>query len=324
MDTDSTVSVIIPCYNAPETLQQTIGSVLRQTYVNIEVVLIDDGSTDDTLQRLEGFDDPRITVLSNEENCGIPVTRNKGLRESEGEYVCFLDQDDVWLSRKLEIQLEVIHNNPEIGVVYSSHYLLDKSGRPFGLRASDPATDGHKNLALKCYHSKIIFPNPTKLYRRDCFDAVGYLDESLYGSDDHDLDIRILSETDYSYKHIDTPLAFKRQIETNSGQNFEQMSEDELSLAEKHAHLFSNPNQEESKKKSQILADRGLKRARQGRIVDSVIDLGRSIRYDPTNPCPYLFLTAFVPGKLRDWWFRVYDYVAIRRASQINWGPMVE
>lgn len=319
METEPTVSVIIPCFNAPETLQETIESVLRQTYSEVELVAIDDGSTDDTLERLRAFDDSRLTVLANEENRGIPATRNEGLQHAEGRYVCFLDQDDLWFSRKLEVQLEKITNNSDIGVVYSSFYTIDESGRPFALRVSEPATDSRQDAALGCYHSAVVFPNTTKLYRKECFDAVGALDESLYGSDDHDLDIRILSETDYVYEHIDTPLALKRQIGDNAGQNYERMLGDELTLAEKHANRFANPGKELSKKKSRILAHRGIERARRDRITEAAGDLYRSIRCDPTNPRPFFYFTSFVPGRLRDMWFRAYDSAVKRSASPITW-----
>ena len=101
------VSVVVPTYNAAETLLETIESVRRQTLSAIELIVIDDGSTDDTSRLLGTVHDPRLQVFSYP-NAGIAAARNRGLERARGEFVSFIDADDLWTADKLELQLEAL------------------------------------------------------------------------------------------------------------------------------------------------------------------------------------------------------------------------
>lgn len=102
------VSIIMPMYNAGKFLSKSIESVLEQTYQNWELLLIDDGSKDDSIDIALAFmeKDSRIFLLKNEQNMGIAKTRNKGIEASKGQYIAFLDSDDLWLPNKLEVQIK--------------------------------------------------------------------------------------------------------------------------------------------------------------------------------------------------------------------------
>jgi len=120
------VSVVIPTYNCPF-LSEAINSVLAQTYENIEVIIIDDGSTDKTRETVEKY---HIKVqYIYQENEGVSSARNNGIRASHGDYMAFLDADDVWLPRKIEKQMSVFKNKPNIGFVYCDNYFIDYNGR---------------------------------------------------------------------------------------------------------------------------------------------------------------------------------------------------
>jgi glycosyltransferase involved in cell wall biosynthesis len=106
------VSVVIPTYNAPALLLETLATVLAQTFADFEVVVIDDGSTDDTLARLAAVGDPRLRVLT-QPNQGIGRARNRGLREARGRYVAFLDHDDLWDPQKLAVQVDFMERHPQ-------------------------------------------------------------------------------------------------------------------------------------------------------------------------------------------------------------------
>ncbi len=111
------VSVIIPTYNAENTILDTVQSALNQTFSDIEVVVSDDGSIDNTLILLEQVKDSRLKIISSS-NSGAAIARNRGIRESKGEYIAFLDADDLWLQDKLELQLEALRSYSLESVAY--------------------------------------------------------------------------------------------------------------------------------------------------------------------------------------------------------------
>lgn len=111
------VSVVIPCYNYGRFIGETIQSVLNQTHRNLEVMVVDDGSTDNTKEAVSSLKDARI-CYSHQQNSGVSDARKKGIERSRGEYIAFLDADDLWLPEKLEKQLKLFDNEPEVGLIY--------------------------------------------------------------------------------------------------------------------------------------------------------------------------------------------------------------
>lgn len=112
------ISIIIPVYNTGEVLKETVASVLNQTFADFELILVDDGSDPATVAVMTGFDDPRIKILR-QENQGMAAARNAGLDAAAGEFIALLDHDDLWLPEKLECQLRLFADSPEVGLVYS-------------------------------------------------------------------------------------------------------------------------------------------------------------------------------------------------------------
>src|SRR3989338_9975584 len=110
------VSVVIPTYNGSRFIKETIQSVLDQTYTNIEAIIVDDGSKDNTPDIVKSINDSRIIYIR-QENAGVSMARNNGINISKGEYIAFLDHDDVWLPCKLERQLLLFKENPVIAMV---------------------------------------------------------------------------------------------------------------------------------------------------------------------------------------------------------------
>lgn len=107
------VSVIIPTYNRAGIILGTIESVRAQTYKNLEIIIVDDASKDDTAEVVKAIQDERVRYIPNAKNQGASITRNNGVQAATGEYVAFLDSDDVWLPNKIELQLPLLHNNPK-------------------------------------------------------------------------------------------------------------------------------------------------------------------------------------------------------------------
>ena len=125
------VSIITPLYNSDAFIEDTINSILSQTYTNWELFLIDDFSTDSTMQIANTFANtyPNIIVLKNKTNCGAAVSRNKGINAAKGNFIAFLDADDLWKPNKLEVQVKfMLTNNCEVS--YSSYEQIDETGRP--------------------------------------------------------------------------------------------------------------------------------------------------------------------------------------------------
>ena len=123
------ISVIIPAYNHAKYLSEAIQSVLNQTYQNFEILIVDDGSTDNTRQVVQNYTDQRIKYIY-QENRGLAASRNAGLRVTQGEYVAFLDADDIFLPHKLEVQLDWFEAHPSCGMVFSGFYFMNDRGEP--------------------------------------------------------------------------------------------------------------------------------------------------------------------------------------------------
>ncbi|MGA9380619.1 MAG: glycosyltransferase family A protein, partial [Phormidium sp.] len=124
------ISVIIPAFNSEKTIRETIESVLHQTFSDFELIVINDGSTDAILEIVTSIKDPRIKVFSYP-NTGVAASRNRGFSHSCGEFIAFLDADDLWTADKLEAQLKALQENPQAAVAYSWMDNIDESGKFF-------------------------------------------------------------------------------------------------------------------------------------------------------------------------------------------------
>jgi glycosyltransferase involved in cell wall biosynthesis len=126
------VSVIIPVYKAERYIATTLQSVLDQTYQNFELLIIDDGSPDRSIEICQQFIDRRIKIIC-QENRGVAAARNHGIRAAQGEYIAFLDADDIWLPTKIEKHIHHLENSPSVGISYSYSTLIDATDKPLGL-----------------------------------------------------------------------------------------------------------------------------------------------------------------------------------------------
>ncbi len=126
------VSVIIPVYKVEKYIAATVQSVLEQTYENFELLIIDDGSPDKSIKICQQFTDTRIRII-HQENKGVAAARNHGIREAQGEYLAFLDADDLWTPDKLEKHVQHLDNFPEIGVSFCRSAFIDEASNPLGI-----------------------------------------------------------------------------------------------------------------------------------------------------------------------------------------------
>lgn len=206
------VSVIIPSYNHRRYLRQCIDSVLEQTYRDFEIIVVDDGSTDGSVEILEGYGN-RIKLIC-QQNRGTQGARNAAIAASSGELIALLDSDDAWLPHKLERQVEAMAARPDGGLVYSFAYFTDETGRIThgGAALGQPIADEHKAFSQLVVSNFI--PTLTVLMRRSCLGEVGVFDETLLGAGDWDMWLRIAAR--WPVICVPEPLALYRVHQTNT------------------------------------------------------------------------------------------------------------
>lgn len=189
------VSVIIPAWNAARTLPRAIGSVLSQTWLRRELIVIDDGSSDTTLALLASYGD-QLRMVS-QANAGPSAARNCGLREARGEYVAFLDADDYWLPEKLERQVALLDAQPDIGFCSTATTVVDTQGRH--MRDWPCRNAAEPLLETLFMHSAAVSGSTSGvLVRRALMLEADGFDERLRGFEDPDLWIRLAALTGYA------------------------------------------------------------------------------------------------------------------------------
>jgi glycosyltransferase involved in cell wall biosynthesis len=207
------ISIVIPVYNGEKTIEETVRSVLKQTFQDFEIIIINDGSKDKTLEVIDGISDSRIQVYSYS-NSGQGASRNRGISYAKGQYLSFLDADDLWTSDKLEAQLDALQANPEAAVAYSWTDFIDEFGN--FLRPGS-----HLNLSGNVYPhlllSNILENGSNPLIRREAIDKVGQFDESLPPAEDWDLYLRLAAE--YPFIVVPRPQILYRVYANSSSTN---------------------------------------------------------------------------------------------------------
>lgn len=205
------VSIIVPTYNGSKWVAETINSLLSQSWQNIQLVIVDDCSTDDTVATIEAIDDPRIVLVSTDTNSGIGPARNRALREATGKYVAFCDHDDLWLPEKLSRQIRFLEDNPDLGMAYSDvYYMLDEERTEQTLFEERPPKRG---AVFDVLLESNFIPNMTTVARRDCIQDIGDFTSDNMLSEDLDYWLRFAAK--YSIDYVDAPLAYHRRHANN-------------------------------------------------------------------------------------------------------------
>jgi glycosyltransferase involved in cell wall biosynthesis len=191
------VSAVIPTYNRAEYIGGAIECVLSQTYDDVEVVVVDDGSTDDTREVLAEYEgDDRVRVLHNEENRGIPYTANRALDAAEGNYIASIDDDDRWHPTKLEKQMTVFDQlDDSYCGVYTGGVIRDSDGNVLQRVMSHDAGDVYPDVLVR----NTILPHSGHLVRAECFEAVGGFDEAFPIACDWDITIRLARQFKWAF-----------------------------------------------------------------------------------------------------------------------------
>ncbi len=208
------VSVIIPTYNRGWILKETIDSVLAQDFTDFELIVVDDGSTDNTQSILSSYKED-IVVLR-QDNKGVSSARNRGIVSASGQFIAFLDSDDLWLSQKLSVQVDFFNTNPDALICQTEEKWIRN-----GIRVNPKKR--HKKLSGDIFEHSLylclVSPSAVMI-RRSLFEKAGMFDETLPACEDYDMWLRISCR--YPVYLIDTPLIIKRgghadQLSRSSG-----------------------------------------------------------------------------------------------------------
>jgi len=182
------VSVIIPTFNREKFIGEALHSILQQTFLDFEIIVIDDGSTDGTADVIKLFPTDKLRYIY-QKNRGRSNARNHALRLAKGSYIAFLDSDDLYLPSKLELQVSYMEEHPEVGMIYTSAYCMDESGNSIN-HHYDAKVSGwiYKDIA---FFVPVTITLPTVMARREVFDKVGGFDEKMERFEDTDMWRRI-------------------------------------------------------------------------------------------------------------------------------------
>lgn len=227
------VSVVIPAYNAAWCVAKAINSVRAQQGVDLEVIVVDDGSTDDTPAVLASYDDAVRVVR--QANRGLSAARNTGIAAARGDLVAFLDADDWWLPGKLQHQLDLLARRPEVGFCSTAARVEDPEGSLLNLWAS-PHWDGPFVVRLFGSNADVAGSGSAVVARRALFDRVGGFDTSLRSLEDIDMWMRLAAVTDYAC--IDEPLVVILKRPGSMSRNLDVMREAAVAVMRKNRPLL--------------------------------------------------------------------------------------
>lgn len=229
------LSIIIPCFNGDKYIGEAIESVVNQPHNCVEIIIVDDGSTDQTKHVISKYFCHENIRYIYQKNKGASAARNRGINESKGEYIAFLDADDVFLDNNISKKITLFEKNPEVSFIFSDFFMEDKVGKPYQhykmhidivnmLSDSVEKVSGNQYIFnekfFKLSFVKSIFPwTGTVMVRKQCFDNVGFFNEELRISEDEDMFLRLVHK--YKVAYIDEPLSIYKNYRSSVTQDTE-------------------------------------------------------------------------------------------------------
>jgi glycosyltransferase involved in cell wall biosynthesis len=273
----ASVAIVIPAYNQAHYLGEAIRSALAQTYADLAVIVVDDGSTDPTREVVESFNDPRITYVY-QENAGLSAARNTGIRRTNSPYISFLDSDDLFLPEKLSLLVPLLEKDAEIHLAAGQAVVIDEKGRRREKQSENKIPDPS---------SRFLLYNPlhvgSVLLRRACLEKIGLFDEDLRAYEDWDLWLRLL-RAGYRIAWIDQPVSLYRFHEAQMTRDGTRMRTASLAVLNK---TFRDPKLPEAWRTLEDLAYshsylRSAAQAyRAGALDRAKLDLAEAVRLNP-------------------------------------------
>lgn len=245
------VSIVIPVFNRVESVRMAVESVLRQSFTDFELLVVDDGSTDGTMAALDGIGDPRLRRLANPRNMGVSAARNTGIREARAPWVAFQDSDDEWLPRKLEKQMARLATaGPETVACYCGMLttLLERSEGPTGTKAPapgrkaviylpDPQFAGVEGNLQPALLRGSFVSTQMLVARRDALLQIGGFDETLPALVDWECVIRLAEQGAFAF--VDEPLVLQVFSENSITRSRRKRADARARIVAKHRALFA-------------------------------------------------------------------------------------
>lgn len=211
------VSVIIPTYNREYVIERSINSVREQTYSNIEIIVVDDGSSDDTEKVVSQIPDERIRYLKNEKNCGVSHSRNIGIAAARGGYIAFQDSDDVWKKEKLEKQIHYMEDNG-YDMVYCAFEREFVDGKCVYYPPKEIPLVEKQGWITKSLLKRNLISTQTMVIKKEVFAKIGYFNEGMSNLEDYELAVRISKE--YQIGMIEEALVNLYTLQDGINQNY--------------------------------------------------------------------------------------------------------
>ena len=221
------ISVVIPVFNGEKTIKETIDSVLKQTFTDFELLVINDGSQDLTVEVVEKIQDSRIQLYSYP-NAGLAASRNRGIDRSTGEYIAFIDADDLWTPDKLEAQFNALKSHPEAAVAYSWTDYIDEYSQFLG-KGGHITVNG--NIYPHLLLTDLLENGSNPLIRKQAFIEVGNFDESLSAAEDWDMLLRLAIR--YHFIAVSSPQVLYRISSNSMSFNVLQQERESLKVIER-------------------------------------------------------------------------------------------
>lgn len=234
-DAQPLVSVVVPTFNRSKLLEETIESILAQTYTNIEVIVVDNMSVDDTENYVINCGDPRVRYFRNPNGGIISVNRNFGIKKSLGQFIALCDDDDLWLPTKVEKQMEVMTLDDQVGLCYSNAESFSSAGTHKLWHVRRKIFSGHFRRLLLGN----VIPNSSVLIRKKILDDIGVINEApeLVGAEDYELWLRITFR--YKARYIDESLIRYRVHPGNLSGNMKRVARRDFHVLQSIRHRLN-------------------------------------------------------------------------------------
>lgn len=305
------VSVIIPAYNSSEYLIAAIESVLCQSYKNIEIIVVDDGSTDNTKNVLASYIEKGLLSYNYQENQGPGSARNRGIRKAKGEYIAFLDSDDILLPDSVEKRIAFFERQPDVAMIFTDLYRIKKKGGYAEVHLKEnsfltlftkaiiyrdpPRYVFDKTFRDMAFVHHPFIKTPTVMVRKSIFEKVGYFNTQLRAAEDIDLWLRISQYGLIGY--IDKPLSRWNNYRSILTSNYRSFFEDSINYYKtllSEANISPKNRKAIRKRIAKLLFNLGYNHCDKGNIRLSRKCFWESLRYYPTDrSCvKFIFLTC--------------------------------
>ena len=204
------ISIVIPTFNRENAIGRAIKSALCQTYPNLEIIVVDDASADNTKNKVKQLKDKRIVYLSHKTNQGASAARNTGIKKARGEYIAFLDSDDQWLGQKLEKQIAVLEKNPDCSASYCRYYIIKDKKKKLSVWPEIKKYQGELNRQLLIGN---FITSSSALLKKEIFEKSGLFDEKLPAYQDWEFFLRVSKFANFAF--LNEPLFYQNQNEKN-------------------------------------------------------------------------------------------------------------